>query len=188
MFEAAHQRWATVPIDEVEKSRYDRIRVSMQKSNDTSIANHLRKTYYACARFVRLNQILSPSNTFFAIDVDAVVRRQIPFINGINDIYMHSITGKKARTLAGALFCSSFKGFNFIKQYSEILEKNINNDYLYWGLDQDVLPEALTNISLGQIPISYIDWEMRGDSYIWTAKGKRKELDIFLNEQKKYIA
>jgi hypothetical protein len=188
MFISAAQHWSTVPVDEVEKSRYDRILGAMQKSNDANIVDRLQKTYYACARFVRLKQILKPSNTFFALDVDAIVRKQIPFINGVNDIYMHSITGRKARTLAGALFCSSFRGFDFVKRYSDILEKNIKDDYLYWGLDQDVLPGALANVSLGQIPMTYIDWEMRPDSTVWTAKGKRKDLEIFIVEKKKYSA
>jgi hypothetical protein len=35
--------------------------------------------------------------------------------------------------------------------------------------------------------MSYIDWAMRAESAIWSAKGKRKELDIFKNEQQKYL-
>jgi hypothetical protein len=35
--------------------------------------------------------------------------------------------------------------------------------------------------------MSYIDWAMREDSAIWSAKGKRKELEIFKKEQDKYL-
>jgi hypothetical protein len=35
--------------------------------------------------------------------------------------------------------------------------------------------------------MSYIDWAMRGESAIWSAKGKRKELEIFKEEQRKYL-
>ena len=35
--------------------------------------------------------------------------------------------------------------------------------------------------------MSYIDWAMKSDSAIWSAKGKRKELDVFKQEQRKYL-
>jgi len=34
--------------------------------------------------------------------------------------------------------------------------------------------------------MAYIDWEMQDHSYIWTAKGTRKDLAIFVNEKRKY--
>lgn len=188
LFINAEAKWKTSKLSEEEQSKYDRIVGAMDKSGDQYLIERLRKTYYACARFVRLNQITSIKSTFFAVDVDAVVRKPVPFINGINDIYMHSITGKKARTLAGALFSVNPSGVEFLKRYSQTLEKFIKEDYLYWGIDQDVLPEILKTTSVGQIPISYIDWEMRDNSIIWTAKGKRKDLDVFISEKKKYIS
>lgn len=188
LFLDAEKKWKTVPTDEIQKSRYERIVGAMEKSGDQHLIDRLRKTYYACARFVRLNQLINLHDRFFAIDVDAIVRKNIPFINGTDDIYMHSITGKKARVLAGALFCAGYKGVEFLKRYSLVLENHINKDYLYWGVDQDVLPSLVDTVSLGQIPMSYIDWEMRPTSVVWTAKGKRKDLDIFISEKKKYTS
>jgi len=187
LFEAAADKWKTAPLDEVEKSKYDRILGAMEKSDDVDIVDRMQKTYYACARFIRLTQ-LRPSNVF-AIDSDAVVRKSFPHINGNFDFYMHSITGKKARTLAGGLYIpDTIKGPVFLKEYSDVLKSYIDQDYLYWGIDQDVLPYILKKYSVGQLPIAYIDWEMRPNSFVWTAKGKRKDLKIFTDEQKKYAS
>jgi hypothetical protein len=35
--------------------------------------------------------------------------------------------------------------------------------------------------------MSYIDWAMRAESPIWSAKGPRKELAVFKQEQQKYL-
>jgi hypothetical protein len=34
--------------------------------------------------------------------------------------------------------------------------------------------------------LTYIDWHMSPTSAIWSAKGKRKHLEIFVQELKKY--
>ena len=187
-FKKAEEHWSTAPTDAVEKSKYDRILGAMEKSGDQSMIERLQKTYFACARFVRLNQMIKNDLRFFAVDVDAVVRHKIQPISRDDDFYMHTITGKKGRTLAGALFSSTVKGLNFLREYAGVLETQINNDYLYWGLDQDVLPGILQKYQVGQIPMSYIDWEMRPDSAVWTAKGKRKDLEVFIVEKTRYIS
>lgn len=187
LFNNAANLWCTVPTDLEEKSKYDRILGAMAKSDDQTIVERIQKTYYACARFIRLNEL--KNSKVFAIDSDAIVRKSLPYINGNYDLYMHSITGKKARTLAGGLYIpASIRGSDFLRDYSSILKSYIEKDYLYWGIDQDVLPHLLQKYSVGQLPISYIDWEMRPSSFIWTAKGKRKDLKIFTDEQKIYMS
>jgi hypothetical protein len=53
-------------------------------------------------------------------------------------------------------------------------------------LDQVVLDQLVPKFNKGLLPMSYIDWAMRADSAIWSAKGKRKELAVFQQEQAKY--
>jgi hypothetical protein len=54
-------------------------------------------------------------------------------------------------------------------------------------LDQDVLDVIAGRYRYGELPMSYIDWFMNPESYIWTAKGKRKDLKIFIDEQSRYL-
>ena len=67
------------------------------------------------------------------------------------------------------------------------MRASIEQDDLYWFLDQFILDQLVLKYHKGLLPMSYIDWAMRDDSAIWSAKGKRKELEIFKQEQKKYL-
>lgn len=187
LFKMAAATWDHIPLCPTEKLKYDRIVTAMSKSNDKSIIERIQRTYYACARFIRLHQLLGDRQAALAIDIDAIVRYDIPILPSDKDFYIHHISGKKARFLAGGIYLTgSEQGHQFLKEYAEILRENIQFDTLHWGIDQDVLDHIVPKYNFGQLPMEYIDWEMQPNSYIWTAKGKRKELEIFVNEQKKY--
>lgn len=182
-FKQAEQRWKVVPTNALELDQYNRVITAMAKSSDSSLIHRIEKTYYACARFIRLSEILTENCSVFAIDIDAIVRKQVPVLSTKPDLFIHRIEGKKARFLAGGMYINNLK---FLQDYATILKEKINNDYLYWGLDQDLLENIVSQYKFDRLPISLIDWEMRDSSYIWTAKGKRKDLKIFTDEQKKY--
>jgi hypothetical protein len=158
---------------------------AMVKGNDVDMVDRIRKTYYACARFIRLQAV---AGSVLALDIDAVIRRPIAKLVQ-QDVHLHKIFGKKARCLAGAVYINdSVNGHNFIKEYAQALRSTLGCDNIYWGVDQDVLQQVANNYDIGQLPISLIDWNMQPDSAVWTAKGTRKSLDVFVNEQKKYSA
>ena len=188
LFITASARWLTPPGDKELQLKYKQILNAMRKGHDTSIQHRIQKTYYACARFIRLQQLIRPTTLLFAIDVDAIVRKEWPDLPNTHDFYMHYISGSKARFLAGGLYLTgSNNGYDFLKKYATVLKNNIEKDLLYWGIDQDALDPIVPRYRHGQLPIEYIDWDMRDHSYIWTAKGTRKELEIFVNEKQKYI-
>jgi hypothetical protein len=146
----------------------------------------IKQTYYACARFVRLSEILAPEQKCLALDVDGLVRA--PFTNnlGAADFYLYR-KPKDGTHLAGALLFNGTAGSNkFLQQYASLLRENIAAQELYWFLDQFILDQLVPSCNVGLLPMSYIDWAMKPDSAIWSAKGKRKELDIFKREQSKY--
>lgn len=186
LFVPAANRWKNIPLLDPEKNHYDRTQNAMIKGNDSSILERMQKTYYACARFIRLEELFN-SVPILAIDIDAVVRQSIPELSNAHDFYVHHITGKKARYLAGGFWLNNNKNSKaFLQEYANQLITSFNQDYIYWGLDQDVLDPIVPKFNYGQLPMSYIDWNMRNESVVWTAKGTRKELEVFTNEQKKY--
>jgi hypothetical protein len=188
LFNAAAQRWNNIPTSGSSKLHYDRTVNAMTKGRDASLQERIKKTYYACARFVRLAELFY-ATPVLALDVDAVVRQSLPVLPINHDFYLHHITGRKARYLAGGLWINPTEfSRNFLKEYREQLVTYLTNDYIYWGLDQDLLDPIVPRYNHGQLPISYIDWNMSPDSYIWTAKGTRKDLVAFVNEQQKYVA
>lgn len=184
LFTDAAKRFEKENLDELTQSQKLRITTAMAKGGDLSIQDRLRKTYFACARFIRLKNFVKSRQKFLAIDVDAIVRQNFVLLEE-KDFYIYYISGKKARYLAGGMFYTG-RNFDFFQKYSETLETFIQEDKIHWGLDQDVLDNLVPNYNWGQLPYEFIDWEMKPSSYIWTAKGTRKDLDIFLNEKKKY--
>jgi len=146
----------------------------------------IKQTYYACVRFIRLAEILQPDQRCLALDVDGLVRKPFTHELGDADFYLYR-KPKDGTHLAGALLFNGKSGTNnFLHQYANDLRKNINEDELYWFLDQLILDQHVPKHNVGLLPMSYIDWAMRDDSSIWSAKGKRKELDLFKQEQGKY--
>lgn len=187
LFESAAAAITAGSADPAHADQLKRTLTAMSKSNDQSIQQRCQRTYFASARFVRLNEIMPVDATLLAIDSDAIVRANIPGLADQKDFYIHHITGKKARFLAGGIYLTgSKKGHEFMTQYAAALKSCIESDHLYWGVDQDVLNSIVPGYNFGNLPKEYIDWEMQPCSYIWTAKGMRKELTIFINEQKKY--
>jgi hypothetical protein len=164
----------------------------MRKKGDTLGPNELlklvRQTYFACARFIRLNQIRNKGQHCLAIDVDGLVRKNFSYtMPHLADFYLYE-KPKDGTHLAGALLFNASTGSDkFLEEYSNHLKHSIEQDDLYWFLDQVILDNIVPKYKKGLLPMSYIDWAMKPESSIWSAKGKRKELDIFKQEQRKYI-
>jgi hypothetical protein len=189
IFDVAADRWKTVPDNPELADRRRRIITAMGKGKDSSIQQRIQRTYFASARFIRLQQLIRPNTRMFAIDVDAIVRRPLPDLDNSRDFYIHYISGRKSRYLAGGLYLTgNSNGYNFLTEYADVLKTNIANDNLYWGIDQDVLTSLVPKYHWSDLPMEYIDWEMQDCSHIWTAKGTRKDLAIFVNEKKKYTS
>jgi hypothetical protein len=105
------------------------------------------------------------------------------------DLHIYRVYKKDPRFLAGGIyFCGTAGSFDFLQNYSAKLKQFIDQDRLYWSLDQDLLNHVVPNYRWKDLPIELIDWHMMPDSAIWTAKGTKKNLEIFINEQKKYTS
>jgi hypothetical protein len=185
-FAKATDRWRSIPVDKIEKSRYDKTMTAMTKGKDKNKAERMMKTYFACARFIRLAEIIDPNKSVFSMDIDAIFRKELPKLSDHVDFYIHKNKKSDQYLAGGILLTGRERGLEFLKEYAALLRKEIENDYLYWSLDQDILDKIVPKYKSKELPFSMIDWNMEPNSYIWTAKGKRKELAIFVNEQKKY--
>jgi hypothetical protein len=147
----------------------------------------IKQTYYACARFTRLAEILAPGQRCLAVDVDGLVRAPFDHNLGSADFYLYQ-KPKDGTHLAGAMLFNGTAGSSaFLQHYAHQLRDSIEQNDLYWFLDQFILDQLVPHYRSGLLPMSYIDWAMKPDSAIWSAKGKRKELDIFKHEQLKYL-
>lgn len=146
----------------------------------------IRQTYYACMRFARLAEILPSDKKCLEIDVDGLVRAPFSTDLGGADFYLYE-KPKDGTHLAGAILFNGQPGSHqFLQAYGQAMRENIQRNDIYWFLDQVVLDQLVPQYQKGLLPMSYIDWAMRPDSAIWSAKGKRKELAVFQQEQDRY--
>ena len=186
-FASAAERLTQTTDDAVLLDQRKRTQSAMEKGNDNTVLERMQKTYFACARFIRLNQMFDQSRTVLAIDVDAVIRQSLTLLPNTCDYYIHRITGKRARFLAGGIQLNpTAAAEKFLNNYAAQLETAINQDYVYWGLDQDLLENTANQHHWQQLPPELIDWNMLESSVIWTAKGTRKSLAAFVSESARY--
>jgi hypothetical protein len=197
-FDSAFALWHREDLPDPWRSRKTKMLGLKQFSRNDDLRLWLRKTYYACMRFVRLDELITTPVRFLEIDIDGVVRSkfQITFEDdGGCDFYLYEkekrdkITGQIHKTghLAGAiLYTDKPQARQFITDMSTRLHHEISADNIYWFLDQNVLDELVPRYRRGLLPMNYIDWRMQPHSAIWTAKGKRKDLEVFKQEIAKY--
>jgi len=186
-FDSAIEFWSQSSLPEPYAGRRNKMLGLKQFSDSADLANWIRKTYYACMRFVRLAEFVTTPTSFLEIDIDGIVRK--PFVTVFNDGKDFQLYQKeKGGHLAGSiLFNQSSNSLMFIQQLAAAIKREIEADNIYWFLDQHCLDRLIPGFNRGLLPISYVDWHMRPDSAIWSAKGKRKELEIFKKELGRYL-
>ena len=190
-FKSAVDLWTSPNLPEPYLSRRNKMLgikvVDRTLSTDQNTRQWLMKTYYACMRFVRLASMLTAPAKFLAIDVDGLVRKNFNYEFADNrDFYLHE--KDKGGHLAGAILSSgSAASLQFVRHHADTIREEIEKDNIYWFLDQWALDRIVNNYNKGYLPIDYIDWYMNPNSAIWSAKGKRKDLAVFKQEQRKYL-
>lgn len=193
-FDGAISLWSRNDLPDPYMSRKQKMLGLKQFQDNQNLALWIRKTYYACMRFVRLGELLQRPQRFLEIDIDGVVRKSFPtrFADDAErDVYLYEkskmdkTTGQMRFTghLAGSiLFTDSPASLAFARELGHTIRNEIESDNCYWFLDQDSLDRVIVNYRKGILPMSYIDWRMDPGSAIWTAKGRRKDLEIFQRE------
>jgi hypothetical protein len=183
-FEQAAKQWTT--RNTFDNDRQRQMWKKGQTGGHAELVKLVRQTYFACMRFARLAEILAPGQRCLEIDVDGLVRAPFNYELGPADFYLYE-KPKDGTHLAGAILFNGQPGSHrFLQQYGQAMREAIQHNDIYWFLDQVVLDQLVPNYNKGLLPMSYIDWAMRPESAIWSAKGKRKELTVFKQEQDRY--
>lgn len=187
-FDSAYKFWSKIDLPEPYNSRRKKMLGMKQFTDSADLRSWIIKTYYACMRFVRLAEFIDRPRRFLEIDIDGLVRSDFPIEFGdesTHDFYLYEKS--KGGHLAGAIFYTDKpQTLDFIKDMARVIRTEIEKDNTYWFLDQHSLDAVVPNFRKGLLPISFIDWHMQPGSAIWSAKGKRKELEIFQRELDRY--
>jgi hypothetical protein len=149
----------------------------------------LRRTYYACARFMMLPDLIAATSLpILCLDADSL------FVNPIDcrfseqgeaDVVLFSEhlrdeVAPKRKIKNGAIVVRpSAEVRNLLEDVRNMLAERFAQGTGAWYLDQEVFSHALNSrhrqIKVGHIRKEYLDWEFHGSSIVWTAKGDRKE-------------
>lgn len=172
---------------------FTRRRSKMLKPGENleKLKKELVRTYYACSRFVRLHEILTKPTYVLMLDTDSIVRKPFYLLNDGYDIFIYEKTHKKhvpyTQHLASTIFYTgSDDSLKLIRDHAQLILEEFKNNTFYWFLDQETLDLAIQKYKKMPLEKSYVDFDMENDSYIWCAKGPRKNFDIWMQESKKY--
>ena len=170
-----------------------RRRSKMLKEGDdvSKLHTELVRTYYACARFVRLYELLTKPTYIIMLDTDSLVRYPFNLPSNMYDIHIFEKRHRKhvsyTQHLASTIFYTGTRGsFNLIRDHANLIKEEFEVDTFYWFLDQETLDVAIQKYRKNPLNQIFVDFDMDTNSYIWCAKGPRKNEKVWLDEIKKY--
>lgn len=151
----------------------------------------LIRTYFACARFVRLYELLTVPTYVIMLDTDSLIRKSFSLLDNTFDIHIWEKQDKKhvsyTQHLASTIFYTgSLSSYKLIKEHAELIKEEIEKDTYYWFLDQETLDIVIQKYKKNPLEKEYVDFDMKEHSFIWCAKGKRKNRIHWINEVKKF--
>lgn len=155
--------------------------------------SELVKTYYACSRFVRLHELLTKPTCIIMLDADSLVRRPFSLPDTTHDIHIFEKNHKKhvkyTQHLASTIFYTgSLASRKLIRDHANLILEEFEKDTFYWFLDQETLDIAIQKYKKLPLDKTLVDFDMNIDSYIWCAKGPRKQNKVWINEVEKFYS
>jgi len=155
------------------------------------IRSELVKTYYACARFVRLHQLLTRPTYIIMLDTDSLVRKSFPLPDNQYDIHIFEKTHSKhvdyTQHLASTIFYTgTLASRRLIRDHANLILEEFKKDTFYWFLDQETLDIVIQKYRKNPLLQEFVDFEFSNHSHIWCAKGPRKNLTLWHREITKF--
>jgi len=155
------------------------------------LRSELIRTYYACARFIRLHELLTKPTYIIMLDTDSLVRQSFNLPSNHYDIHIFEKRHKRhvpyTQHLASTIFYTGTNGsFNLIRDHSNLIKEEFDANTFYWFLDQETLDIAIQKYRKNPLDQILVDFDMNSNSMIWCAKGKRKNEKVWLDEITRY--
>ncbi len=162
--------------------------IDLEKFTETE-----RKTYYACSRFIQLEDVLTPDGpSIFCIDADSL------FVNFIDEdisdkedldvclVIRNRATDNAPDPLAVAVgsiwLRPTESSIRLIRDVAQDLRNAFVAGNLHWFVDQEVFAQRilspLRDIRAYNIKRKYADWDFSENSILWSGKGDRKNFDL----------
>ena len=158
-----------------------------------NFSTQMRETYYACLRFLLLPELLITAEGVLTIDIDSLFNSEFRYPDeSLGYFPRDSISSsdkyiqKASRVAAGVLWVTRQE-----LQFAKSLREKITKTPLNWFADQIAIYECISTVQkmgIKNFNSTFLDWNFRDSSVIWTGKGKSKDSNpVFLNRTQVYI-
>jgi hypothetical protein len=188
--------------------RHTELIVSTERVDLGALTPVQRRTYYACARFLRLAELLEQADgDLLVLDADSLVVSKID--RDFTDKLEAEVCLRRRDLLeqqpehlavaAGSVWVRATEASRaFFRAVANDLVSAFESGEASWYLDQITLMRRIGSpeleVKVRNIKSKYADWDFRDDSIIWQAKGHRKYLDVRylllqsgLSSQRRYV-
>lgn len=171
--------------------RHTRLFVSREDTDLTSLPLKQKRAYYASARFLRLQTLLSEYATpVFSMDADSLIVNPIDL--DFSDKASAEViivrrdqvegTPEHLSIATGSIwFLPSPRVIEFLKDVANEIDEHFEKQTLKWFIDQIVFFQKMQEfkkVHYFNLKQKYADWQFRETSILWAGKGGRKLYDM----------
>ena len=154
------------------------------------VQEEAERTYYACLRFLYLQDIVVRASKVLALDIDCLLMKKFDFPTApIGYFPRESLSGTVGWEQQGTKVAA---GIFYIEDYAHAVAsqicRRIEQGPFDWFLDQIALSEVMDFVPKERVEEFneyFMDWNFRDGSVIWTGKGDRKFNNIKYVKAKK---
>lgn len=176
---------SSIPIN------HSRIKEGKDIWNTENELEVIEKTYYASARFMRLDELFNDEQYVFQIDCDSICRNsfgQNDYRRLTEDVRLMPKPKDPDVIIASSICLGTGKtGKQFKSRFAQKLKEAFATG-AYWYVDQDILKEVADETEWKTIPFVWNSWKIATYDLFVTGKGDRKEKDKFKKVQEKWLS
>ena len=152
--------------------------LTWERADLSSLDAESRATYYSAIRFVRAAEVMrAAARPILVLDADSLVRKPIEIPQTCEaGLFLRPDHPPHMRIAAGAVLFTP-AGAAFAETAAAMIAKALDGGRgLRWYLDQAALAAAYerTKPKLHRFDETFLDWEFRQGTVLWTGKGPRK--------------
>lgn len=142
------------------------------------------KALCACIRFVRIPEIFNNRSKIISLDCDMIAIKNIPECDFDKDTDVsRTVIRKSGYPIASSV---SFGNDRARKIFSNRLRKEIENDNIYWYLDQHILETMVKEQIFQTMENKWSNYNLNEEGFMWAAKGDRKFSKAYIKETSKF--
>ncbi len=169
-----------------------RLSVSYETVDLSGSSAELQRTYFACARFLRLPELLRQTNVpVLVLDADSLVVAPIDldFTNKLDaEVCLRrrdlgTDVPEHVAVATGSVWVRPTEpAIAFFDALRQSITEAFAGGTAGWFVDQAMFARLMhargEQVKIRNIKSKYADWEFKDDSIVWAAKGERKWLDF----------